>query len=426
MKAQYKTMATASRSDDSNKIRRRGSATDDCCLLSDLPSRILEHTATFLAPPSRALFALALDLNSAKLPNERSSAIAGNQWDILDFGGVEKELASKLTDDNIQAVLSCIDAVNRVKILKLTNCVSVTGAGLNPLRGSLLIEQIDLSLVGDCESPKLNPEPPISKDHVIPILDSIIEREGCALKLIQFPKVMRKERSAESDFHHFIQRYKEILESRGMCCVECKETLSENAINTGHYYLKHYALQNNICYGCMKHYCSGRVNEDECSYLRHCSTCERKYCVRCVPMLSCENCGDHCPNCRSFMACCTPGCEMKDSCTECVEKCSKCDRNWCEDCRELRECENCNILCCMECFREEGIVLCCENSECYKPLCNDCRILECQEGKGNCPSCVSMAFAVLSERAQELKREVDQLMDENKDLKDEVKRLRTK
>jgi regulator of replication initiation timing len=37
-----------------------------------------------------------------------------------------------------------------------------------------------------------------------------------------------------------------------------------------------------------------------------------------------------------------------------------------------------------------------------------------------------MAFAVLSERAQELKRKVDQLMDENKDLKDEVKHLRTK
>jgi hypothetical protein len=38
------------------------------------------------------LFAVALDESSDSLRNERSYAIAGNQWDVLDFGEIEKEL----------------------------------------------------------------------------------------------------------------------------------------------------------------------------------------------------------------------------------------------------------------------------------------------------------------------------------------------
>ncbi|KAK1740898.1 hypothetical protein QTG54_008150 [Skeletonema marinoi] len=132
--------------------RRRISAADgspqSIRCLTDLPSGILAHAASFLAEPSKALFAVALDGNSAVSTNERSSAIVGNQWSILDFGWIEEELAAKLNDDDIEEVLLCIDAVNKVKRLKLTNCVNIIGVGLEPLRGSLIIEQIDLSLVG--------------------------------------------------------------------------------------------------------------------------------------------------------------------------------------------------------------------------------------------------------------------------------------
>ncbi len=87
-----------------------------------------------------------------------------------------------------------------------------------------------MSLVGDGESPYLDPEPPISRDHVVPILESIIERGECALKVLQFPKAWREERSTESAFHQFLQRYNEMLESRGMYCVECNETSHDPAI----------------------------------------------------------------------------------------------------------------------------------------------------------------------------------------------------
>ena len=92
--------------------RRRISAADgspqSIRCLTDLPSGILAHAASFLTAPSKVLFAVALDENSAASPNERSAAIVGSQWDILDFGGIEEELASKLNDDDIEKVLLCI------------------------------------------------------------------------------------------------------------------------------------------------------------------------------------------------------------------------------------------------------------------------------------------------------------------------------
>eukprot|EP00985_Skeletonema_marinoi_P006094 scaffold2645_cov96-Skeletonema_marinoi.AAC.1 len=67
--------------------------------------------------------------------------------ETLDFEDIEEDLAIKLSDGDISAVLTCIDAVNRLKTLKLTNCINIIGVGLEPLRGSSIIEQIDLSLV---------------------------------------------------------------------------------------------------------------------------------------------------------------------------------------------------------------------------------------------------------------------------------------
>ena len=61
------------------------SSTQGISCLSNLPSGILAHSASFLASPSRALFAVALDGSFAASPNERISAIVGNEWDILDF-----------------------------------------------------------------------------------------------------------------------------------------------------------------------------------------------------------------------------------------------------------------------------------------------------------------------------------------------------
>jgi hypothetical protein len=79
--------------------------------LSDLPTGALAHLSRILASPSRALFAVALTSRDA----DSSSAIVGGQWDALDFGDIEKELAAKLSDDDISGVLLCVDAVSTLK-----------------------------------------------------------------------------------------------------------------------------------------------------------------------------------------------------------------------------------------------------------------------------------------------------------------------
>ncbi|KAL7457731.1 hypothetical protein ACHAWC_009485 [Mediolabrus comicus] len=152
--------------------------------IDSLPCSALTHIASFLAVPSRALFAVAISTSYAELANADRLAIVGTEWNhILDFGDIEEEgLAAKLTDDHIRDVLLCVDAVNRVTRLMLTGCINVTGAGLEPLRGSLAFEQLDLSRT--CRFT-------ISPDHVLPILDSIIDQERCALKNVHFPRLWR-------------------------------------------------------------------------------------------------------------------------------------------------------------------------------------------------------------------------------------------
>eukprot|EP00984_Skeletonema_dohrnii_P034108 scaffold33204_cov72-Skeletonema_dohrnii-CCMP3373.AAC.1 len=263
------------------RIVAAGSSSQEVRCLSDLPSGILAHAASFLVAPSKVLFAVALDGTSAVSPNERSSSIVGNQWDILDFGDTEKELAMKLNDHDIEKVLLCIDAVNKVKRLKLANCINIAGAGLEPLRGSAIIEQIDLSLVGEHQNQKLHPEPPISCDIVLPILDSIIEREGCALMHLQFPQVWRDEPSTDSEFHQFLQRYNQMLTNREQVgCLECNQRLPTD----GNQWIDgdvsdpiDYGQQYSTCYDCFKHYCY------ECK-IDFCCTCRTDYCEDCTKM----------------------------------------------------------------------------------------------------------------------------------------------
>lgn len=176
----------------------------------------------FWHPPSRAIF--YSPSHSPIHQNEsRYTSIAGSDdWDTLDFGEIEEELAARLSDDDLSGILQHIDAVDNVKRLKLTNCKIITGVGLEPLRGSTIVEQIDLTLYGVGCGPVIYPEPPISCNFVLPILDSIIEREDCALKCLEFPYKWREDRSTKSAFHAFILRYNEMRRGRGTIkCLNC-------------------------------------------------------------------------------------------------------------------------------------------------------------------------------------------------------------
>jgi len=169
--------------------------------LTDIPDTILADVGSYLPKPSRALFAVAVTAPSSLwrgsnwdqhlLPPSRAAKVilsSQSDWDVLDFGEIENNLALKLGDRDVKDVLVCIDAANNLKCLKLAGCVNITGQGLEPLRGSVVLEQADLSLVKMHESPTINPDPLLSEDTVLPILSSIVDTHGNNVKHLYLPK----------------------------------------------------------------------------------------------------------------------------------------------------------------------------------------------------------------------------------------------
>ncbi|KAL7527050.1 hypothetical protein ACHAXR_001778 [Thalassiosira sp. AJA248-18] len=201
--------------DTESKKRRRTASLH----ISDLPDSIFADVAAYLPKPSRALFAVAMTAPPSswarswweRLPSATSKVILSSsfasqnnqvqhvadqkRWVTLDFVGIGKSLASRLTDDDVRAILVCINANQSLKKLKLTGCANISGHGLDPLRGSTVLEQIDLSLAAQHESPGIDPEPSISETAALPILDSIVGVDDSSLKYIQLPHAWREKQS---------------------------------------------------------------------------------------------------------------------------------------------------------------------------------------------------------------------------------------
>jgi len=398
--------------------------------LSDLPTATLAHVSNYLPAPSRALFAVALNHHDSSL------AIIGNhhQWDVLDFGEIEKDLAAKISDDDMRGVLCSIDAINNLKRLRLTNCINITGVGLDPLWGSTIIEQIDLSLVGDHESPMLDPEPLISCAEVLPILGSIIQRgEDCSLEHLVFPKVWRNERNAESDFHAFLTRYNDYyLSSRADICLKC----SCNLPGDGHMLQMdgryHYGTQNFTCYDCKRKYCDECENEDGLYYISACHRCERSYCAHCKTVKYCHYCeNDICVDCIDFKQC--SQCDDDEhACLDCIladrvgwggcrNNCCA-DKIWCNYCVDYRDavswCERCQESYCRDCCNSDvyAVEFCdyCEDS-----LCGQCRVKKCKE-RSHCErTCEQLSFPVLLEDREKMQTQINELQTQINELENE-------
>ena len=347
--------------------------------ITNLPDDAVGLVAEYLSKTSRALLALALTTESSswrdvqwnnksasssiallwakkkmKKPCASTNAIvspsvtrdaSNNLWEEIDFADVGSSLAKRLTDDDIAGVLACVNSIHKVKTLKLTGCVNITGRGLEPLRGSAVLQQLDLSLVGKFEDPKLIIPPLLLERDVIPILDSLIDRENHSLKQLQLPKNWRDRQSGSLD--DFLQRYNQ-LESQASaecrCCqVRCHDILyiDNEHVNAE----KRYGVQQFTCYSCLEHYCYYCCR---CSCQRNniipmlvfCSGCEKRYCACCVAAFQCDECEQE-------------GYDQQYFCSECQDnyKCDLCMRLICgeNNCIERTKCTNCNQKVCYQC-----------------------------------------------------------------------------
>lgn len=170
------------RKTDSSSSKRQKMMPADAELAS-LPDGVLSIVGKYLALPSRVMFAAALPSAGVQ------AVVPPGSVSVLDFEEVEKELAMRLSDDDLGAILACLacEGAHTLHKLKLANCLNITGRGLEPLRGSTALQFIDLSLVGQFESPEIEGGL-LSETIVIPILQSIIDTEGNGLRYLALPR----------------------------------------------------------------------------------------------------------------------------------------------------------------------------------------------------------------------------------------------
>ena len=343
---------------DDNNISRAGVAV---LYITDLPDGILVSIANYLGKPSVALFAMAMKADSEQQTQTSKTIISSTNWNELDFSDIEKSLAAKLSDDDIDKMLKSIDAVNNLKILKLAGCVNITGIGLDLLRSSIAIQQIDMSLVRMHEVPLIEPEPLLSEDVVLPILDSIVSRgRRSSLKQLELPKKWRMEQSTQLD--QFLRRYEQYLTNKRYYCSKCNrnDVMGDMALMHGH---PGHGTQCNTCSQCVQHFCN-ECNNVGNEQSRWCSKCEKEYCQNCVANYRCGSCSwEYCQKCKEVREC-----EGED-----------CGESYCVDCSST--CYNCNLTRCGECFTSYH----CERDGCGKTLCIDC-VQNNDEG-GECDGC---------------------------------------
>lgn len=158
-----------------------------------LPDVALQCIGSFLSPIEKSIFAVTTSTSNL-LQNELHA------METLDFEDVS-ELASRLTEDDLMSILISVDAVNNLKKLVLKNCIKVTGRGLETLRGSIVLQHLDLKIT---DSP--NEVVAICLKAITPIVDNILSRdENVGLLLLKFP--IRWEQDKTETFLGLKERY---------------------------------------------------------------------------------------------------------------------------------------------------------------------------------------------------------------------------
>ena len=385
---------------------------------SEFPDIILQSITDYLHPASQALLVVALtapssspywQLQSNNIQRQLSPTckviISHGQWKILDFETVEDTLAIELRDIDIRALLVCIDALHNLKRLKLTNCSRITGSCLQPLMGSLVLEQLDLDSITESSSDGCY----LNVENTVPILVSIINDPFNSFKHLTLPST-NQWISNNASLTRFLRRYNGLLEYREFNCAGCNgsDDCSESddcwlEQNIGNVYFP----QNFTCYQCLLSFCNEPRNGNIVLY---CEKCMRRYCKECVPHAACAICSSleydnyTCSLCVGEQE--TETCKhcMKEYCSSHKEvvTCKKCKLTRCGDCAggPNYTCKYCSESICIGCNTERSpeMIYCnqCESDMCYK--CIEMRGKDAYNSCRECVHCCDMAKDWLSSK----------------------------
>jgi len=298
-------------------------------------------------------------------------------WEILDFIDIPTSLASRLTDEDLSAILICIDAKSNLKRLNLTHCFSIVGHGLKSLRGSLVLEKLNLGLVRQMEVPQLFIDAQLSEEVVYDILNGILEVEGNTFGRLQVPAAWcsegenadRRENNGPSErLTQFFEVYNlAFMNKKNLCAYFGYADLQSLMQQLIEIKMEYKCVDDTE--RCIK--CSNFADFDRCT---HCSK------------IVCYACGDDVGNCNG---------------------------------------DGCNIVNCTDCMDEEvhNFVSWCSGYNC-EGRCGDCRFRECCNGTLDCEACKAMVFDRLLEKFNEKKVENGTKQAEIDQLRQELSQLR--
>ncbi len=426
------------------------SPTDEEMKIVDLPEWAIREIIDYIPKTSRALLALALTTDSASWRDihwnksapksilewfrtggpdarisktNRPSAITKailspknedeeDLWEEINFEDNEWALCAELTDDDIAGMLTCINSVQRLKQIYLTHCYKITGRALEPLRGSTVLERLDLSL-RPRRGYDANYAPPrwgwgrLSRIHVLPILHSIIDREHHSLKHIQFPRFDFVDlREHTGYFQQFLLKYDETGHHQNAICRNCSADCNRSLSIFRDDKKDHIGIQKYTCYDCLNHYCYNCKDEEGKFYLSFCKLCEKWRCKDCQVMKFCRPCiedhGDGEDDFGGAIDDYTLRNNVSFICKDCTDEnheCGKCGDVFCPDCISAGEndqiVEYDLLVSCGVCS-ERGCIVCmdllyCEHASCELSQCEQCRAGgRDEEGVSYCHMCDSI------------------------------------
>jgi len=325
--------------------------------------------------------------------------------DTLDFSDIDIELASKLTDSDMSSILVSIDGVNRLKVLRIIGCTNISGVGLEPIRGSTTIQQMDLctssiATIANGDALFSSNFPwcfTLSEEAVIPILDSIIAGKDRSLKHVQLPLVWRKMKTEM--LSDFLERYVHVQSSRACTCAQCNDVFEVEASlwmnQTKSKHTPDWGLQRHTCYNCTENICH------DCEE-GFCQDCRKQFCEDCCPMMRCEMCQALiCSECEELEVCEECGVCFCPDCMP-VLFCECCERTRCMDCVPHWDCSRCWKSNCDECAHEHNVQWC---EVCEDEYCNDCRLEDYNNGELDCKGCRGLLLPRIMHEKEALNRE---------------------
>jgi len=286
-------------------------------------------------------------------------------WEILDTRDI-KDLAKKLTDDDIGAILVCIDAKNKLQKLKLFNCQKISGVGLESLHKSMMLEEIAAP----------NPGKSMSKELLSSMINSILDMDGHSLRKLQLPIRWRRGKARnESPVKEVLTRFNEMLvNNRDVKCVQCN---NEPWL-----------------------YWDEDYEDDDPFFHLTCFTCFKSICNKCIEGSEASGWDDvDAPK---------------------IKNCNRCNLLLCNDCGNHSECQSCKSCFCSLCAKEEGVdaAFSCHDFECY-PTC-----MGCSSTNDSCKECHEMFVSRLTKDHKRQAKEIKRLNEEVASLREEVSDLR--